>query len=361
MLGFGALAIAATSLILWHGRATSFWHDECDFLHHRSLTEPLSLFVPHNDHAVVLPAAAYRVLVELVGTGSYLPFLALVQIAHVATAAGLLATLAQRSVWLGLGAATLFLFLGSGADNLFWAFQITFVGSCAFGVWGLWAATRNRWTLAGVLLLGSVFCSLVGLAFVTAAVAVALSRRKRRAVWVALPVIGLGAWWWVFARGWERPPDWAVYPYGSPVSLESWSHVPAFVFEAAFRTVAQLSGQDLGLAFLFVVGGACAALVALSRGWRPTSLQVGAVLGFVVFATMVGIVRAVVAADFESRFVYVAALLGLLMLPVIPRGRIPAAAAAFLFVIALGSNILAFDPMAERWTARVDGVLACQP
>ena len=249
-LVFGLLAATAATLVLWLGRNVAFWHDDCDFVQHRSLADPLGLFVPHNDHAVALPAAAYRAVVDVAGTGSYLPFLALVQVAHIATAAGLLAVLAARSVWLGLGAATLFLFLGSGADNLFWAFQITFVGSTAFGVWAIWAAERQRWPLAGMLLVGSVFCSLVGLAFIVAVGVTGLARPRRAVAWSLLPVGALSGWWILFALGWERPPDWAVYTYGSPLSLESWGHVPGYVFEATFRTVAAVSGLDLGLAFL---------------------------------------------------------------------------------------------------------------
>jgi hypothetical protein len=360
-LVFGLLAAAAAASVLWLGRDTSFWHDDCDFLHHRFLTDPLGLFVPHNDHAVVLPATAYRIVVAVAGTGSYLPFLALVQVAHIATAAGLYGVIARRSVWLGLGAAALFLFLGSGADNLFWAFQITFVGSTAFGVWALWAAERDRWPLAGTLLVGSVFCSLVGLAFVAAVAVIGLSRRQRSASWVALPVVTLGAWWLIFARGWERPPDWAVYTYGSPTSLESWRHVPGYAFEAAFRTVADVSGLDLGLALLFVVVGSCIAVVALVRGWRPSPLQLGALSGFLAFTAMVGVIRAVSASEFEPRFVYIAALFGLLMLPTVRRVPAYVAVAAIIFTIAMASNVLALPRAAELWTARADGVLACQP
>ena len=35
------------------------------------------------------------------------------------------------------------LFLGSGSENLFWAFQMAFVGSVAFGLWGLVALERS--------------------------------------------------------------------------------------------------------------------------------------------------------------------------------------------------------------------------
>ena len=361
VLLFALISLAAAGLVIWLGRETSFWHDDCDFLHHRSLADPLSLFVPHNDHAVVLPAIAFRIVADLAGTGSYVPFLALAQVAHVATAAGLFAILAARSVWLGLGAATLLLFLGSGADNLFWAFQITFLGSTAFGVWALWAAERDRWRLAGGLLVGSVFCSLVGLAFIAAVAAVGLARRRREVAWVALPVVLLVAWWATFARGWERPPDWAVYAYGSPLEAESWILVPRYVFQATLSTVADVSGQNLGLAFLFVVGGTGAALVAVVRGWRPSPIQLGALLGYLVFASMAGVIRAAEASGFAPRFVYVAASFALLMLPTVPRARMLVAVGVILFGIALGSNVLDLAQIAEKWTMRTTGDLACVP
>ena len=358
VVGAAATAsVAITSL----GNGTSFWHDECDFLHHRSLHDPIGLFTPHNDHAVAIPAAAYRLVVDVAGTGSYLPFLGLLLIAHVATAAGVFAVLGSRSAWAGLGAAVVLLFLGSGADNLFWAFQVTFVGSTAFGVWGLWAAQRGRWGVAALVLTGSVFCSLVGVAFVAAAAAYGIAARTRSTAWLLLPAGALAGWWLLFARGWTRPPDWAVYEVGSPTRLESWLHVPSFVFEAIVRTVEGVSGLPLALAFIVVIGGTLAGAWAVARGWRPSPLRVAAVVGVVTFMCMVAVVRAQDAIDLRPRFLYVGAVFLLLLVPRIPAKPVWVTTTIVLFALALGSNIVALPMEAEEWAARAAGPLACQP
>ena len=359
-LAFGVVAAAAGALILWLGRGGWFFHDDCDFLHHRSLAEPVSLFVPHNEHAVVLPAVAYRAVADLAGAESYLPFLALLVAAHIATAAGLFAILRAQSVSLALGAAGLFIFFGSGADNLFWAFQITFIGSTAFGVWGLWAALRDRWRLASILLVGSVFSSLVGLPFLIAVAVLAWFRRRRELAWLLLPILLLAGWWWTFARGWVRPPDWAADAYGSPLNLESWAGVPVFLFEAAAWTIADVTGQGLAFALAYLIVGTGAILVAISRGWRPSPLQVAALLGLVSFAVMAGVVRAGAEHRFESRFVYVTALFALLMLPRVRMTPIRWGLAGLVLVIALTANVVALQTAAVRWDMRASEVLACE-
>jgi len=357
---FASLAVSAAAITLWLGRGASFWHDECDFLHHRTLADPLSLLVPHNDHAVVLPAVVYRVIVDVVGTANYLPYLALLQAAHVATAAGLFAILLPRSAWLALGAAAVFLVLGSGADNLFWAFQITFVGSTAFGTWALWAAERGRWSLASALLAGSLFSSLVGVPFLIAAGVIALARDRQAIVWLGLPAGLLGGWWAVFGRGWVRPPDWATTEYGSPASIDSWSLVPGYLVKATMTTLAGVSGQGYGGAVLFLVALIAAAVVAYSRGWRPSPLQSGVMAGFVIFVAMVGVIRATNPAGFTPRYVYVAALLLLLILPAIRHTRLTSATAVVILALALSGNVITLVEKGADWATRTNGELACQ-
>ena len=360
-LAFASLAVATFAFELWLGRDASFWHDECDFLHHRALADPLTWFIPHNDHAVVLPAVAYRILVDLAGTKDYLPFLALLQVAHITTAAGLFAILLPRSALLAFGAAAVFLLLGSGGDNLFWAFQITFVGSTAFGTWALWAAERRRWTLASALLVGSVFCSLVGVPFLLAAGVIALARERRGIVWLVPPTVLLVVWWAIFGRGWVRPAAWATTEFGSPASIESWSLVPGYVVKATMTTLAGLSGQGYGGAVLIVIALTWAAIVASFGGWRPSPWQLGVAAGFVVFVAMVGVIRATNPAGFTPRYVYVAGLLILLLLPAIRNTRVSSATAVVILAFALTGNLITLVEKGQDWAMRTNGELACLP
>jgi hypothetical protein len=357
----GVAAFLAVALIFSLAGNVSFWHDECDFLHHRSLADPIGLFTPHNDHPVALSAAMYRVVVDLFGTQSYAPYLGLVLIAHVATTTGLFVLIRQDRLWAGLGAAVVLLFLGTGGGNLFWAFQITFVGSTAFGVWALWAADRNRWGSAGAMFTAAIFCSLTGAAFLAGGIAIAAHRQIRGAWWLTAPVAALGIWWVVFARDWVRPPDWAVYDYGSPGDLSSWAGVPLYVFQSVFEVVSDISGLRIIGATAIVAAGIAAAVWAWRRGWRPSAIHTAAIVGFFTFMTMVGVVRSAEADGLRPRFVYVGAVFALMLIPRIPRRPLWVATAIFLFAIALGTNILAMAGAAAMETARSAGPLACTP
>jgi hypothetical protein len=359
LIGIGAAL--AVALVYWLAGGVSFWHDECDFLHHRSLADPLGLFAPHNYHPVALAAATYRITVGLFGTATYIPYLALLLLFHVGTAVGLYALLRRERLWMAVAATLLLLFLGSGGDNMFWAFQITFVGSTALGTWGLWAADRRRWAVAAALFTGAVFCSLTGVAFLAGGIAIAAYRRDRGGAWLATPVIVLALWWVAFARDWVRPPDWAFYEAGSLTSASSWSAVPGFVLESVFKVVGNVSGLGPTAAIAAVVMAVAGAGLAWSRGWRPEAIHLASVIGFFTFMTMVGVVRAADADGLRPRFVYVGAVFALMLVPRIPRHPLWVAAAIVLFAIAIGSNILAMPTMAAMWTARAGGALACTP
>ena len=90
----------------------------------RSLGDIASWFRPHNEHFVLLHVVAYRLLVEMFGIGSYLPFqLALIG-THVAAVSAVFVLVDRHG-----GRERLPLLPPScsssagGSLNLFWAFQ----------------------------------------------------------------------------------------------------------------------------------------------------------------------------------------------------------------------------------------------
>ncbi len=60
------------------GAGMTFFSDEWAFIAARSLANPIDWLRPHNEHWSTLPIILYRLLVETVGIGSYLPYLAVV-------------------------------------------------------------------------------------------------------------------------------------------------------------------------------------------------------------------------------------------------------------------------------------------
>ena len=113
----------------------TFFADEWAFIESRALADPGSWWAPHNEHWTTLAILVYRALVETVGIGSYVPYLVVVALLHVAVSA-LCYLLLERSSGplFALAGSAIVLVFGSGFENLYWGFQISFVGSVALGL-----------------------------------------------------------------------------------------------------------------------------------------------------------------------------------------------------------------------------------
>jgi hypothetical protein len=348
---FVAMAAVAVALTLWLGRDLSFFMDECDFLNTRDATDVASLLAPHNEHWMTIPLIAYSGIVAAFGISSYLPFLALLALVHVATAAGLLALL--RPAGYALGAAVLLLFLGSGYENQFWAFQIGFVGATGLGVWALVATTNDRPALAACLLTASAACSLTGLAFIPAAAV--LNERRRDALWLALPILTFLAWYLAFGRQ-------VVGVHRDPFTAEAIALVPGFVAGSIHSTLGRMSGFGPTLTQVVLVALGITAAVALWRGWRPSRLLVAGVVGLVALFAIIGLGRAHIP-GYAPRYVTTAApFVFAAFAPLFAlRGRAPLALAGIVFVVALSSNVLGMRDGSAQMVYLGTTDLRCEP
>lgn len=266
---YWAAAMAAVVLILPMAATLSFHGDEWSYIVDRRLTIE-SLLQPHNEHLAALHVLAYRLLVELVGTDSYVPFLSLLLVCHVALARGVLALLRQRATNLAaLAAAVLLLFLGSGFDNLVWAFQSGFVGSLALGTWALVLAQRPWWS--ALLLTAAVATHSPGLFFV-APLAILIRRRVPLILPIGLYVV------WLSLVGRESIPFPGAGPYiayaatmlGSVAGGLSGVGLPAgFAVAAAYPVaLATQAWRDRGLDRFVIAGlaGLASGVVILAFG-----------------------------------------------------------------------------------------------
>ena len=195
---FAALALGSWALLLYLGCSLTFYWDEWAFItFDGGLVDYLR---PHNEHWSTLPLMLYRATFGIVGLRSYLPYLAEVDLLHILAVAGAYAITRAR---VGPVVATLVAFplllLGSGSQNLFWAFQTGFVASVMFGIWSLFfieRADRRSPVIASALLVGSLMSSGIGLVFLVAAgvrTTVEPSLR-RRALAVAPPALVYLVW-----------------------------------------------------------------------------------------------------------------------------------------------------------------------
>jgi hypothetical protein len=308
------------------------------------------------------------VTLNVFGLNSYMPFLAEVMALHLLALAGAYVLIQRRTgSYVATAFATLLLLLGSGSENLFWAFQTGFVGSVMFGVWALVAveaAGARRVPGASLLLLGSLMSSGIGLVFlVVFAVRVVLDRGLRSCVSaVAVPAVAYLMWYLAFGR-----------EAASPGGLRS----PARVLQFVIRGLGYGAGEITGLGFS--VDGRVLALVllvalAVATGravvaGRPRALATGSLIGLVTLYVLIGLVRDSMDSATRSRYTYVAGFLVILAvadwvphlrggLRSTPQRGVAVAISAFALVLALTYNLRAFQDVRGEYERRADATRA---
>jgi hypothetical protein len=321
-----------------NGAGASFFHDEWWYLCGRSLSDPAGWLLPHNEHWVTLHVVAYRAIAELAGTSSYLPFRVALVAVHIAASWGVYA-LARREArpWAAAAAAAIMLFLGSGYLNLFWGFQIGFVGGAALGIWAL-VLLPERPRAAALLLLAAVATQGTGLFFVVAAGArLVASGRTRSAAWLVLPAGAFGVWAFLFRN--------AVDVRGN-MSLEG---VPGF----ALNGIADTLGATIGLGTLAAAAAVACIVIARPTRWR-TPVTISCAAGLLAEFVAIGLVREGFSDPGTSHYLYVGAMLVLPAAAVIvPSVRVKALAPA-LFAVALGVNTLLLVVHGLGWVAETN-------
>ncbi len=339
----GALAAAALAYL---ARSMTFWQDEWGFISFAG--GPPDLLRPQNEHWQTIPLLLYRATFTVFGLHSYLPYLAEVIALHLVSVAGAYVLVRRRA---GRIAATLacipLLVLGSGSENLFWAFQTAFIGSVAFGLWALVlletriAGTPGRVATAGaaVLLVASLMSSGIGLAFLAAAFGrTILDREIRPRAWAVVPpTVVFLAWYLVLGHTAESGPG----------HLASASALPGFVVRGIGHAVGAFTGLAVAPRGELLAFGAFG-VAFLVTAWavltirRPPALAAGALLAIGAMYLIIGLVRAQFPSDFatRSRYVYVAAFLLVISVadwlpPLRDRARGPQARAALAIGLAL--------------------------
>lgn len=282
---------AAAAFYLSVGDRWWFLLDEWDFLASRDATSAADLLRPHNEHLSIIPILVYRAVYSLVQLRSYLPYQALVIGLHL-LAATLLRVVMRRSgagPWIATAAAAAFAFLGSGYENILWAFQLGFVLSLVLGLAQLLLATvegsrrsaRLRQGLAAACGLGAVLSSGVGVTMVGVAALACVLRRRwgDAALQAGIPGAVFGVWWLAQGRDAYRAPSWT--PGG----------VATFVRTGVAGTFSALGQADpvaVALAGVLVVGAVLAVHESRSveavaaRAAGPVALLVGAVVFFAI-------------------------------------------------------------------------------
>jgi hypothetical protein len=343
---FGALLPVAAVVYLVAGRHQWFFLDEWDFLAARTAGNLGDLFRAHNEHWSTLPILLYRALWQLVGLRHYRAYQVWSIAAHLATALLLRAVMRRCGVhpWLATAAASLFLFLGSGDQDVIWAFQVGYVGAVAFGFGQLLLAThdgpldrRDGYALAcGV---GGLLSSGVAVPMVVAVgVAVLLTRGWRLAVLHTAPLAVIYLTWLL-----------AIGRRGYEDHHTTLGEFTAFLRDgttATFRAMGQITVVAIALAVLLVAGWVLAFTNGrVARDRARVGLVAGLVCGAVVYFVLGAIGRPRLTFGHESgRYMHVGAALLLPALAVaadtlVRRWRMLLAVTMLVFVAGIPGNL----------------------
>jgi hypothetical protein len=309
-LTHAATLVAAFAVLAWLDRHLWFFADDWDFVLKRGLFHAQwSIWYPHNEHWSTLPILAWRAIYCVFGLTTYWPYLLLALAGHIV----LVHLIWRRCInegadpWVATAVTALFAFLGAGAENLAWAFQIGFIGSVLFGYLALALADRPRPSAAADLgaaaaALAALMCSTIGdSATLALGVAVACRRGRRAALRVvALPVACYVLWFGLVGRQ-------GLAANGDNITTATLTGLPTYVW-------GELS-SSLGRVFNFGPAGPALLLGLLAWvAWHGRDLRERhpAVLGLtgaaVVFFILVGLGRERFGASMPtSRYVYVLA------------------------------------------------------
>ena len=292
-----ALAAGALVLLVWLGRDMTFYHDEWALILKRDLSVN-GILAPHNEHLSATLVILYRVLLGTVGMGSYWPYLGVTFALHLAVA-GLVYAIVRRetsgrsSGW-ALGAMAVMLVLGSGGDDILWAFQSATIGAVAAGMAAMVVAPRRPGLAAGLLTV-ALATSGASLAFLVGTAVRLLITRPRALPWLVLPTGVYLAWFVAFGAA-------GVSALRSP----SFAGVPEYVATGLAASAAGALGVTLP-----IVGAIACVVVAVGLVLaRPVPSIVLALLAAgVAFFVIAGTVRAELGAEQAAapRYVYIVA------------------------------------------------------
>lgn len=354
---FVAACVVSVGILLVAGNGMTFFHDEWNVIQAADNWSVDAFMSPYNQHWSLLHFLIYKPMLATVGMQSYVPYLMVLHLVHVAAAAALYAYARARTYpVVALAVGVIFLMLGSAGDNIFMAANIGQTLSVAAGGWALVILLREptprHGLLAATLLIVAAASSGIGLFFLAAAaVSLVLTAPRRRYLWsVGIPAVVYATWYLAFSR--TATNDLA------PVT-----EALTFALEAMGKAMGQLTGAGavlgLGLAALLII----AAAVDLVTPGPPRLGLAAGVTGLVTEFVLIGLARAGPEATFATRYVFPAAFFIILAAtswlgrperldPA--RHRWVAVAMLAVFVVALGWNVNRLLDLRDLYRFRAD-------
>ena len=355
MCSLAAAVVASGAILIALGSHLVFRLDEWDLLLNRRGLSAGVFLDPHNDHITIVPVAIYKVLLEVFGMSSAVPFNVVSTLVFLASAVLLFALVRRRiGDWAALIATVAILFLGSAWEDLLSAFQVGYFGSIAAGLGAMLALDRRDRLgdrLACVLIVVATSFSELGIPFAIAALLdVALDRRSSLdRLYVPLVPIALYGLWWL---GWGHTAH-------TSLTLHNVAIAPQYALDQASSGLAGLLGLagaapgaptgpsplDWGRALLLVAGG-LGALRLYRLGRVPRGVWVALGLG-ASFWLLTGLNQNVFRPPTSGRYLYPSAVFIVVIASELLSGlgirRVALVVAAIVAAAAVASNLSALE------------------
>jgi hypothetical protein len=307
------MAVCA-GLILYWTRDRIFAIDEWEYFIGRRGWDLETLLRPINGHLLALPLAVYKVLLDVFGGTSHLPFTLLTVVLHLGVVAMLYLIARERlGAWGALVPAGLILFLGSGWEVMLntAAMQNQFGIIAGLGALAVLDRRGRRGDpLAAVLLACSLASFTIGLAFAFAALVFILLDRvrwSRSRLWVvAAPLLAYAVWF-----AWARKFHQGETSAGAVAALGSgvFDQLSAILegLTGLFRKPPGVNGTEGGDVLVFIFAG----LIALrfARAPRPTPAQGAALAALAAYLVLVGLGLSEIRPPGASRYIYMGGVL----------------------------------------------------
>ena len=318
LAGAFIVILAGGLLLLYINRNQWFFADEWAFLLGRDGGSLHDLIRPHNEHWSTIPVVAYRILFNVFGLTTYLPYMATLVLIHVLLGSLVFLVLRrQGGPWSVAVAAGLFvLFIGRGYENLTWAFQIGFVGSIVAALGAILLLQNNSSRAdfgASLLLIIALMSSGIGVAALGGVILTLLFRGEyRRLFWVALaPLLVYGAWF--------LSQRHLILSSHQPDLIESLLLLPSYVAVGLMSTFEGLVGfgQPVGMGVVVI---ALAGILVWLAGRRTRLVPTGILGPLLIALTILGLAGLSRASVFgvdqarAPRYVHVTAVLLLVAL-----------------------------------------------
>jgi hypothetical protein len=302
--------VGAFAFLLWENRHQWFHFDDWAMIVDRGIVGHhfQGLWEPHNEHWSTIPVLIYRGLFGVFGVRTYLPYVVVLVLLHVLTVHLLWRVLLRNGVTALVATCTcaIFAVLGSGWEDLTWAFQLSLIGSVATGLAALLVAPqagdfRGRDVWVWVLAITSLMFSGVGITMVVIVGLATLLRRgvKVAALTIAVPAAAYLVWFATY--GHEAAPGPMQQSFTTALQA-----APAFVWRGLTDAVDSTAGfAGIGPVVLVVLGIWLVRSVRLDRPPWPTVTAM--TLGAALFLALVDIRRSGLGIEVagSSRYVYV--------------------------------------------------------